>query len=58
MTRALSEQEIVRRESLQKLRELGIEPYPAHLFNVDCTSKEIKENYKQNHLPNLYQNNF
>jgi len=47
MTRALSEQEIVRRESLQKLRDLGIDPYPAHMFDVDCTSKQIKENYKE-----------
>ena len=47
MTRALSEQEIVRRESLQKLRDLGIDPYPAHMFNVDCTSKQVKENYKE-----------
>ena len=47
MTRALSEQEIVRRESLQKLRDLGIDPYPAHMFDVDCTSKKIKENYKE-----------
>ena len=47
MTRALSEQEIVRRESLQKLRDLGINPYPADMFDVDCTSKQIKENYKE-----------
>ena len=30
----LSEQEIVRRESLQKLRDLGINPYPAAQFNT------------------------
>ena len=47
MKRALSEQELVRRESLQKLRDLGIDPYPAHMFDVDQTSKEIKENYKE-----------
>ena len=35
MTRTLSEQEKVRRESLQKLRELGIEPYPAEMFDVN-----------------------
>ena len=47
MTRALSEQEIIRRESLQKLRDLGIEPYPAAKFDVDITSKQIKEKYKE-----------
>ena len=47
MTRAFSEQEIARRESLKKLRDLGINPYPAHLFDVDCTSNQIKENYKK-----------
>lgn len=42
----LSEQEIIRRNSLQKMRELGIEPYPAAQFHVNTTSVEIKENYK------------
>ena len=46
MTRKLSEQEKVRRESLQKLRELGIEPYPAEMFDVNTTSKQIKDSYK------------
>ena len=46
MTRELSEQEIVRRESLTKLRQLGVNPYPAEMFNVNSTSKQIKENYK------------
>ena len=46
MTRILSEQEKVRRESLQKLRELGIEPYPAEMFDVNITSKQIKDSYK------------
>ncbi|MGY5352268.1 lysine--tRNA ligase [Wenyingzhuangia sp. IMCC45533] len=41
----LSEQEIVRREKLDKLRALGINPYPADLFPVDIYSKEIKEGY-------------
>jgi lysyl-tRNA synthetase class 2 len=47
MTRVLSEQELVRRESLQKLRDLGINPYPADLFDVNITSKQIKEKYKE-----------
>lgn len=41
----LSEQEIVRREKLTKLRELGINPYPADLFPLDSNSKQIKEKY-------------
>ncbi|MCL2328729.1 MAG: lysine--tRNA ligase [Bacteroidetes bacterium] len=41
----LSEQEIIRRESLEKLRELGIEPYPAAEFTVTATSTEILEKF-------------
>ena len=43
---ALSEQEIIRREKLQGLRNLGINPYPADLFPVNHTSKQIKENFE------------
>ena len=43
----LSEQEIIRREKLTKLRELGINPYPAALYPVDATSKSIKSDYKE-----------
>ena len=43
----LSEQEIIRREKLIALRELGINPYPADLFPVDNTSKQIKENFEE-----------
>ena len=43
----LSEQEIVRREKLGQLRELGINPYPAALFPVDTTSAGIRENYEE-----------
>ncbi len=43
----LSEQELVRREKLGKLRALGINPYPADLFPVNHTSKEIKSNYEE-----------
>ena len=42
----LSEQELVRREKLAKLRALGINPYPADLFPVDHTSKQIKTNFE------------
>lgn len=41
----LSEQEIVRREKLSKLRALGINPYPANLYPVNSNSKKIKENF-------------
>jgi lysyl-tRNA synthetase class 2 len=41
----LSEQEIVRRESLLKLRDLGIDPYPAAQFKTTSTVKEIIENF-------------
>jgi lysyl-tRNA synthetase class 2 len=43
----LSELEIVRREKLTKLRELGINPYPADLYPVNQLSKQIKENYAE-----------
>lgn len=43
---ALSEQEIIRREKLQSLRNLGINPYPANLFPVTHTSKQIKETFE------------
>ena len=41
----LSEQEVIRRNSLKRLRELGIDPYPAAQYNVNVTASEIKENY-------------
>jgi len=43
----LSEQELVRREKLAKLRALGINPYPADLFPVSETSKQVKQEYKE-----------
>ena len=47
MSQQLSEQELVRRESLTKLRALGINPYPQALYPVNILSKEIKENYEE-----------
>ena len=41
----LSEQELIRRQSLDKLRELGIEPYPAALYPVNATAKVIEAEY-------------
>jgi len=43
----LSEQEVFRRESLNKLRAMGIEPFPAQLFPVDTLSQEIKAEYTE-----------
>lgn len=43
----LSEQEIVRREKLGKLRAMGIDPYPAALYPVNSTSQGIKENFEE-----------
>ena len=44
----LSEQEQVRREKLEKIRSLGINPYPAELFPVSDYSIDIKNNFKEN----------
>ena len=44
----LSEQELIRREKLEKLVSLGINPYPADLFPVNHTSKGIIEDFKEN----------
>ena len=43
----LSEQEIIRREKLEAIRALGINPYPADLFPVNHTSKQIKDNFEE-----------
>ena len=47
----LNEQEIFRRESLQELRDLGIDPYPAALYKVDAYSTEIKETFEEEATP-------
>ena len=54
MNNELNDQEITRREKLAKLQELGIDPYPAAAFEVNCTAKEILENY--NDTEKNYQN--
>ncbi len=43
----LSEQEVVRREKLAKLRELGINPYPADLYPLNTNSSEIKQDFSE-----------
>ena len=45
---SFTDQEIQRRESLQELRNLGIEPYPSQLFEINTSSSLIKENFNEN----------
>jgi lysyl-tRNA synthetase class 2 len=45
MSQQLSEQEVIRRESLQKMRTLGIEPYPAAQYPVTDYSSDILKNF-------------
>jgi lysyl-tRNA synthetase class 2 len=43
----LSEQEIFRRNSMEQLRQMGIEPYPAAEYATNAYSKEIKDSFKE-----------
>jgi lysyl-tRNA synthetase class 2 len=43
----LSEQELIRREKLERLRELGINPYPAAAYKITHSSATAKTNYKE-----------
>jgi len=47
MTIALSEQEILRREKLNQLRALGINPYPPEEFKITATAQDILENFEK-----------
>ncbi|HIT48557.1 MAG TPA: lysine--tRNA ligase [Candidatus Coprenecus stercoripullorum] len=47
----LNEQEQNRRDSVRKLREMGIEPYPAELFDVNTTTEDIKAGYDPDKCP-------
>ena len=47
MNAHLSPEEIVRREALQKLRQLGIDPFPAAEFVTTSTAHEAKANYEE-----------
>ncbi|MBP7449051.1 MAG: lysine--tRNA ligase [Flavobacteriales bacterium] len=52
MSHALSDQELVRREALQKLRALGIDPFPAAEFPVTHHAAQVKEQFKEvGHAP-------
>lgn len=53
MNNELSEQEIFRRQSVEQLRKLGIEPYPAPLYEVNAKTCDILENYPKDN--GLYQ---
>ena len=44
---SLSEQEIIRRQAKEELEKLGINPYPAELFEVNASAAEIHENYER-----------
>ncbi|MBP5258520.1 MAG: lysine--tRNA ligase [Prevotella sp.] len=47
----LSEQEIVRRQALDELREMGIDPYPAAEFTTNAFSTDIKDNFQDDAEP-------
>src|SRR5690554_428200 len=53
MSRVFSEQEQLRRKSLEELRKLGINPYPAALYPVDSNSKEIKAHFEDGKAVNI-----
>jgi lysyl-tRNA synthetase class 2 len=44
-TSHLSEQEQVRRQSLEEIRKLGIDPYPAAMYPVNVSAAEILEGF-------------
>ena len=44
----MTEQEKIRREKLEELKRLGINPYPAKLFPVDSFSVDLLENFNEN----------
>ena len=43
----LSEQELIRREKLEELKKIGINPYPAAQFHVDFYASDLPENYSE-----------
>ena len=50
MSSQLSEQEIIRRQSLEEIIKLGINPYPTEPFDVNVTAKDIHENYERSKI--------
>ncbi len=53
MSSILSEQELLRREALQSLINLGIDPYPAEAYDINATANDIHANFSKN--PENYQ---
>ncbi|MBK8225809.1 MAG: lysine--tRNA ligase [Flavobacteriales bacterium] len=51
MSNALSDQEVIRREALQKLRALGIDPFPAAEYKVTATAADVKGLFKEEGEP-------
>jgi lysyl-tRNA synthetase class 2 len=51
MNQHLSEQEIIRRDKLKQLQDLGIDPYPAPLYPVTHYSSDIKEHFNEDSAP-------
>lgn len=51
MSHTLSDQELVRREALTKLRSLGIDPFPAAEYKVTATAVEVKGLFKEEGEP-------
>ena len=49
----MTEQEKIRREKLEELKKLGINPYPAELFPVNNFSSELIENFDEIKYPHL-----
>ena len=47
MSTGLSEQEVLRRDSLKQLRELGINPYPAEAYEINANAADIQANYEK-----------
>lgn len=45
METTLNEQQLLRRQSLEQLRALGIDPYPAALYPVNCLATDIRTEY-------------
>jgi lysyl-tRNA synthetase class 2 len=50
MQNQLSEHEILRRQKLEEIKKLGIDPYPADEFNINVTAADIKQNYERDKL--------
>lgn len=50
MSYPLSEQELLRRQKMQDLRAVGIDPYPADEFIISANAADIKENYERDKL--------